>query len=89
MGELKGKLLNNLNESLLEFSEEWLKLKVLIQRDGGDKFKVEHIIDSSASSIKKRLVKLVSLVDGSSINKEFSKLINDIKTPGSPWGVEK
>lgn len=86
--KLKGDLINRLKkkEETSEFSKEWLKLKILIQRDSGDKYKVESIAYSDIS--KKEIVKLVSLTKKGSITKEFHSLIEDLKTLNSPWSVE-
>jgi hypothetical protein len=89
--KLKGKILDNLNEEKVVeiYSEEWLKNQTLIQRDGGDRFEVKDIINQTSGSFGKRLVKLVSLEDNHSINKEFNELIEKIKTPGSAWSIKE
>ena len=91
MGELKGKLLNKLNESAPEFSEEWLKSKIIIKKDGSSvyRFKVENIFTPSIGTFKRRSVKLISLEGEPPINKEFSLLINNLKTSASGWSIEK
>lgn len=71
-----------------KYSEEWLKKKTLVQNDGGEKFTVENITDSSGT-FKKKIVKLKSLKDQHTVTKNFIELINYIKTPGSPWSIEK
>ena len=86
MEKLKGDLFNKYKENLTKFSEEWLKFQILVQRDGGDKYKVEDIAFSEISN--KKIVKLVSLSNGPSVTKEFSNLIENLKTTGSPWMVE-
>jgi hypothetical protein len=88
--KLKGKLLNNLEEEKLPemYSEEWLKSQVLIQRDGGDRFEVKDIISQSFGTSGKRIVQLVSLEDGHSLNKEFSELIEKVKIPGTAWFIK-
>jgi len=91
MGELKGKLIEKLREKAPEFSEEWLRSKIIIKKDGTNiyKFKVENIFTPSTGSFKKRLVKLISLEGHPPTNKQFSLLINDLKTLGSGWNIEK
>lgn len=88
--KLKGKLLNNLDVEKKDetYSEEWLKKQIIIQRDGGDRFKIKDIITQSFGSSGKRIVQLISLEDGHSINKELNELIEKIKTPGGAWFVE-
>lgn len=89
--KLKGRLLeDSKEESPVEiFSEEWLKTKVLIQRDGGDRYEVKDIISQTFGASGKRLVKLISLKDGHSLTKEFSDVIEKIKIPGSAWSIEE
>ena len=84
---LKGNLVERSKKANLEeYSENWLKEKIFIQRDGPEEFKVEGIGDGSGS---KRIVRLVSLKDGHSLTKEINQLINDIKIQGSPWELKK
>ncbi len=86
--KLKGKLTNALEGESKEInSENWLKSQIIVQRDGGELFKVKDIITQTHGSSGKKIVQLLSLKDGHSINKELSELIEKIKTPGSPWGV--
>ena len=89
--KLKGKLFDSLREEkkVETYSEEWLKSQILIQRDGGDRFEVKDIITQTAGSAHKRIVQLRSLVDGHSIAKGFSELIEKVKTPGSAWSIEE
>lgn len=89
--ELKGKLLDNLKEEKTTeiYSEDWLKSQIIIQRDGGDRFEVKDIISQTFGTSGKRIVQLVSLEDGHSINKEFSELVEKIKTPGSSWSIKE
>lgn len=90
-GRLKGKLLNKIEkENTPEmYSEDWLKAQILIQRDGGDSFRIKDIITRTSGSFNRRIVQLVSVEDSHSINKEFVELIGNIKTPGSAWYVKK
>lgn len=89
--KLKGKLLDNLKEEKTTeiYSEDWLKTQTIIQRDGGDRFEVKDIITQTSGTAGKRIVQLLSLEDGHSINKEFSELIEKIKTPGSAWSIKE
>jgi proteasome assembly chaperone (PAC2) family protein len=87
--KLKGKLIDNLKEEKTAeiYSEDWLKSQIIIQRDGGDRFEVKDIITQTSGTSGKRIVQLRSLEDGHSINKEFSELVEKVKTPGSAWSI--
>ena len=88
--KLKGKLLDGSKEKgYSEYSEDWLKSKTLVQRDGGDRFIIKDIINQTSGSSHKRIVQLVSLEDNHTFNKEFLKIIEDLKNVGSAWSIEK
>ncbi len=74
---------------MIEFSEEWLKQQTVIQRDGEEEYVVNFIKKSTLGSTPKIIVQLKSLKDSHTINKEFTELIDKLKTPGSPWRIKK
>jgi hypothetical protein len=72
-------------KELVEYSEEWLKSKVFINRDNNKRYTVKNFTDGA----KWRMVQLVE--KGQEIgttNLVLADFVSKLKLAGSPWRVE-
>lgn len=76
-------LKNTLNDYEM-YSDEWLKLQTYIQRDSGDKYKINDMYNNIKG---KRILKLIRLRDNIQITKEVNDFVNILQNKEGAWSV--